>query len=278
MRTILHSLGCRWLPALALVAVQAPWVRAVVVDFDTPGQFVNNFSINGNYGQVGSGGITGGGVQTAFPDSVSSSSAVYNVPFSPGALTTQIYFKPQQSSASANLRLGFVGVPNSSISTGLNTYVWVEPRGSSIVLTSNVIGVTTTPINASTPTLTLNNWYRVSLTVTSTGGSNYNAAIDLQDYGPTGLAAGSTLFAGSAGIRNTAAAADSSWYAGFSANHGVLNLVDNFSVAAVPEASAGLFLAAVGVATALGRLVVRQRHDIASSRRIIRRDLDKSII
>jgi hypothetical protein len=111
--------------------------------------------------------------------------------------------------------------------------------------------------------LTLNNWYRVSLTVQETSPTNFSATVRLDDFGASGTALVSNLFTGTRTATVTGfevsngntLGADMRGIAAMRQVDGAANF-DNFTVTAVPEPVAPL---AVAACAAAGLFVRRRR-------------------
>lgn len=255
------TIATSFVAAAIAIAASPQRAAAVLVDFDSNSD-MNDFIQFGNTVRAPNPAIGGvaGGVETSLSGTVSDSGLIYTgQSFAPSPLQTQIFFLTGNNtlSTSSFMRLGFAGHFFTTFSVSPNaTYFWVEAKGSSLSLNSKVAGVTTTPLNATTPLLAPNTWYRLSLTLAPAGGADFNGSIEMQDYGPLGTTPGSVLFTGGALLNNPTAAADPTWYAGFGQPWLTTRFSDDFSVAAIPESGAALMLAAVsglGVVMAVPR-------------------------
>ncbi len=228
---------------------------ADVVDFDTAGDLSSKFSVNGNpvaFVQSATGGITGGSVDSNVDD-YGLMSAIYKTPFSPTAgLRMEVYFKVSLLGGGPYVRLGFVGDPGLSMDYGSTKYMWTEPYNNNRIALVHA-GGGTPPIDAFVAPMTVGNWYKLSLAVRPTGGSNFNGTITLQNYGATGTVAGTILYDNNANFANSIAIADSTWYGGFFFQNSTVSNVDNFLVALVPEANPLLLLGIVSAVACVWR-------------------------
>jgi len=251
----------------------------VLVDFNTPGDLVNRFSLNFNpatvnkYTQVGTGGLdNSGAVDLLNTTDMDHTTAVYIGRFfgfdAPGRTVTISSFVKRQDAFAAQtpwIMLGILSDLNERMDSGeaANSYasIRLEP-GSGAALPTDVVLKTETKVNGGdrlriTPGLSASllagNWYRVSATFTYNSASDLLVGMDLEDWGVNGTALQSNVFSLVPTLINLSGLdqvnGDSKVWVGFRAFHeGGADLLDNF--AATPEPAS---LALLGAAAWLAR-------------------------
>ena len=174
-------------------------------------------------------------------------SAIYTTGFANtvnGNISTSLFYKGQSVSG-PDVRLGIVGTTSSVIHvTDPTEFFWVEHYGHTNVALIN--GSTGYSLSNSTVVDTTH-WTKLELDVANLGSGNFEVDVLLQDFGTSGMAPPVTLFSMSQVLANSSAAAASSFYAGFGAQSGSIQ-VDNFT--AVPEPGA-LTLAVLALVSVL---------------------------
>lgn len=263
---------------VALAAAVSTATAQNLVDFNTSGDLVNQFSLNASaagikYTQVSTGGLSNSGAVDMLNTTDSDhTTAVYNGRFfgfdGPGrTVTISSFVKRQNASASQTpwLMLGILSDLNERMDAGIGTNSYASIRfdpGAGAALPTDVILRTETKVNGGsrlrvtpgqTASLLAGNWYRVSATFTYNSATDLMIGMDLEDWGTTGAALQSNVFSLAPTLINLAGLdqvnGDSKVWVGFRAFHeGGTDLLDNF--AATPEPAS---LALFGAAAILGR-------------------------
>ena len=269
-----HSLCSpgRGLIFLCLVA-GALSLRADTVNFNsyvssTDNELANLFSLPGTLTQSPSDGIGGGAVlASGFPET-----PMYKRSFDPvNGLTTSVFVRydfanmGEPGEGAYSVRLGFGGSTTEGLSVASPlSYFWGEfnndgnlaiwSQGSGNGSGFNLIGTT--------PLATPGNWLKLTFSEVYLGGSQFQLSTRLESYGALGLEAPTVLGTGTIIVANTAAAADSSVFAGFGGYYHVAAFDDFEVLQAVPEPGAWQLLACSGAVLAcakFGRSALRRR-------------------
>lgn len=271
-----HLLRVAWAGAVVVVAATAAVAAPVVVDFDTPGGLVNNFSLNVNnsipikYFQVGTGGLGNSGAVDLFgTEDADHTTAVYNqsaYDFSQvGSSVTVSQFVLRQNALITQTPFVMLGILSDvgqrmDGGTSSNSYASIRLNPSTTATSTDVFLQTETKVAGggrvrTTPGISVSmidgNWYRVSATFTYNSASDLLISAVLEDWGAAGAALQSTLFSygptsvGLSGFDQING--DSSVWPAFRAfSEGGSNLLDNFSVVPEPTTLGLLLIAALG--------------------------------
>jgi hypothetical protein len=261
-----------------LIGVFSTASAQIAVDFDTPGDLVNQFSLNASpagikYTQVATGGLANSGAVDLLNTTDSDhTTAAYNGRFfgfdAPGrSVTISSFVRRRNASASQTpwLMLGVLSDLNERMDAGVGTSSYASIRldpGAGAALPSDVILRTETKVSGGsrvrvtpgqTGSLLAGNWYRLSATFTYNSATDLLIGMDLEDWGTTGAALQSNVFSLAPTLINLSGLdqvnGDSTVWVGFRAFHeGGADLLDNF--AATPEPAS---LALLGAAAFLGR-------------------------
>jgi len=277
MKTPARPLPLALTLAAAILASAAPRAAADVVTFDTPGDLLTNFNVNGTPGyyteQVGT-GVNGTNAVGGNQVPGSATSVLKNTSFDGtggGTFTISMFIKWQvPTSFSDLLEVGIVGnatdqmvaptVPSMAVaiapqSTGGSSQSFGILQG----FATNAGGGTSNigfP-GASTMTLLAGHFYRLTGTIKTTG----QMSGTVEDFGTTGASNLGIVSGGNGGtnnIGNIGLASDPSVFAAFrTVQNGTTPTLDTFTatLTPVPEPSALCLLGAAGLAVATLRRV-----------------------
>jgi hypothetical protein len=189
---------------IAIIASLSP-MRAQTVNFDSPGDLVNNFTFkptatSSNYSQVPTGGITGGAVDVRTGSDVADAAFFHSSIPSPGGavLTTSLFFRYDstlRNSSAYGFPLG-LGFSRSNAPTAQNSGItaWIDVGG--YLETYNdttdrmfpvIFGANGETHAGSTATLLSGHWYRFSVNVQPIGGTGRaGVSMSVVDFGISG--------------------------------------------------------------------------------------------
>lgn len=251
---------------------------AIVIDFNTTGDFSNNFNNNGPnltaVSQVSSGGLNNSGALNATQGDGQKTTALYTGGVANGeeleVITQSLYFK-YVTAGSASASFLFLGVSTSATGTFENSpsgYGWLA-AGLSMKATPGSVQVYVSGLNSTgtgatygaSADLINGNWYYLAVVMTPSL-TNWTVTSTLYNADGTG-GIGSTLATVSA--ERAASVLNVDLYSGLKVVNGSavggygVDLIDNYSTSVIPEpASLAMFLAGVSCILFFRRRAARE--------------------